>query len=126
MQQLADLAPRTIGCGHGPVITGPAAAVGLRALADNYPVPAQGRYVTEPARTDASGVEHLPPAPADTLPVKAALIGADILAAGAAWLLTGGRRRGKTRTVYPPRGNHENPAYHSPDAILPVRRGVSD
>jgi hypothetical protein len=98
VQTLADLAPKAIGCGHGPVITGPEAAAGLRVLADNYLVPSHGRYVHEPARTDASGVEHLPPAPKDKLPMQAALIGAGILAAGAAWLLTGGRRKGRKST----------------------------
>jgi len=97
VQLLADLEPKAIGCGHGPVITGPEAATGLRQLADNYPVPAHGRYVHEPARTDASGVEHLPPAPADKLPMQAAIIGASVVGAGVAWLLTGGRRRGKRR-----------------------------
>ena len=101
VQTLADLAPLAIGCGHGPIITGPEAAVGLRALADNYPVPAHGRYVTEPARTDANGVEHLPPAPKDQLPVQAALISAGIVVAGVAWLLTGGRRRGRQQQKLP-------------------------
>ncbi len=96
VQRLAALEPRAIGCGHGPVITGPEAAAGLHELANNYPVPAHGRYVLDPARTDASGVEHLPPAPKDKLPMQAALLGAGILAAGVAWLLTGGRRRGKS------------------------------
>ena len=93
VQMLADLEPAAIGCGHGPVITGPEAAAGLRRLADNYELPAQGRYLQEPARTDASGVEHLPPKPADKLPKQAAAIGAGLLLAGATWLLVGGRRR---------------------------------
>lgn len=92
VQTLADLAPAAIGCGHGPVITGPEAAAGLRQLADNYPVPPHGRYVAQPARTDASGVEYLPPKPTDKLPRQAAVLGAGLLVAGAAWLLTGGRR----------------------------------
>ena len=95
VQLLADLHPKAIGCGHGPVITGPEAAAGLRALADNYPIPEYGRYVAEPARTDASGVEHLPPPPKDKLPVQLAIVGGSLLMAGAAWLLTGGRRKGK-------------------------------
>lgn len=97
VQTLAELAPNAIGCGHGPVITGPAAASGLRTLAAAYPVPTHGRYAHEPARTGASGVEYLPPAPADPLPRQLALVGAGLLAAGAAWFLTGGRRRSKHR-----------------------------
>jgi glyoxylase-like metal-dependent hydrolase (beta-lactamase superfamily II) len=95
VQRLADLNPKSIGCGHGPVITGPAAAAGLRELADNYPVPPQGRYVAEPARTDASGVEYLPPKPVDGLPRQAAVLGIGLLAASAAWFFTGGRRASK-------------------------------
>ena len=94
---LADLAPAAIGCGHGPVMTGPEAAADLRQLADNYPVPAQGRYVAQPARTDASGVEFLPPKPADSLPKAAAVVGVSLLAAGAAWFFTGGRRARRQR-----------------------------
>ena len=93
VQTLADLHPAAIGCGHGPVIKGPAAAAGLRKLADNYQLPAQGRYLAEAARTDASGVEHLPPKPVDKLPRQAAAIGAGLLLAGATWLLVGGRRK---------------------------------
>ena len=123
VQTLAALAPNAIGCGHGPVITGPEAAAGLHALAANYPVPAHGRYVHEPARTDASGVEHLPPAPKDRLPLQAAVIGAGLLVAGAAWLLTGGRRS-KTHTTYPPQAKGRKGAYQSPEPIRPERRGV--
>ena len=92
VETLANLAPNAIGCGHGPVITGPAAAAGLHQLADNYPIPAHGRYVAQPARTDASGVEYLPPKPADKLPKQVALVGVGLLAAGAAWMFSGGRR----------------------------------
>ena len=92
VQLLADLSPNAIGCGHGPVITGPEAAAGLRQLADNYPIPTHGRYVAQPARTDASGVEFLPPKPADKLTKQAALVGVGLLAAGATWFFSGGRR----------------------------------
>ena len=101
VQTLAALEPLAIGCGHGPVITGLAAAAGLHQLADNYPVPAHGRYVPEPARTDASGVAHLPPAPHDKLPVQAAMLGAGLLVAGTTWLLLGGRRRGDKPAATP-------------------------
>lgn len=97
VQILADLNPVALGCGHGPVVKGPAATEGLRQLADHYPIPAQGRYVGSPARTDASGVAYLPPPAPDRLPVQAAVVGASILAAGVAWLFVGGRRNGKRR-----------------------------
>ena len=66
-------------------------------------MPTHGRYVPGPARTDAHGVAYLPPAPADKLPVQAAIIGASILAAGAAWLLTGGRRKARKNRRLPSR-----------------------
>jgi glyoxylase-like metal-dependent hydrolase (beta-lactamase superfamily II) len=93
VETLADLEPRAIGCGHGPIITGPEATAGLRRLADHYQLPTQGRYLHEPARTDASGVEHLPPPAEDKLPKQAATIGVSLLLAGAAWLLVSGRRQ---------------------------------
>ena len=93
VQALAALEPRHIGCGHGPVLTGLQAMVDLQNLANDYPRPAQGRYLHEPARTDASGVEHLPPPVEDKLPKQAAAVGVGLLLAGAGWLLVGGRRK---------------------------------
>ena len=101
VQILADLNPVAIGCGHGPVVKGMEATEGLRHLADHYPVPTHGRYVHEAARTDANGVAHLPPAPADRLPSRAAWLGTGLLAAGAAWLLTGGLRGPRSRRPHP-------------------------
>ncbi len=91
VQALAALSPAAIGCGHGPVITGAPAAEGLARLAAQYPVPAHGRYVHQAARTDASGVEHLPPPVPDHLPRQAAALAAGVLLGVAAWLLL--RRR---------------------------------
>lgn len=107
VQTLADLEPAAIGCGHGPVITGPAAATGLRHLADHYPLPAQGRYLHEPARTDASGVEHLPPPVEDKLPKQAAAVGLGLLLAGAGWLLVGGKRKKRKK------GKRKHPKHHA-------------
>jgi glyoxylase-like metal-dependent hydrolase (beta-lactamase superfamily II) len=101
VELLADLEPAAIGCGHGPVIKGPEAAAGLRHLADNYPIPEHGRYINEPARTDASGVEHLPPPAPDNLPKQAAAIGIGLALAGAGWLLVGGRRKRKKKVRGP-------------------------
>jgi len=95
VETLADLEPRAIGCGHGPIITGPEATAGLRRLADHYQLPTQGRYLHEPARADASGVEHLPPPAEDKLPKQAATIGVSLLLAGAAWLLVSNRKKVK-------------------------------
>ncbi|KAA9339307.1 MBL fold metallo-hydrolase [Hymenobacter busanensis] len=95
VEQLASLQPNAIGCGHGPVIQGPEAAAGLSRLATDFPMPAHGRYVAQPVVLDADGVQYLPPAPADTFPAKAALIGAGaVLVVGALALL--GRKRSHT------------------------------
>ena len=95
VRKLAALEPRHIGCGHGPAQSGLEALVALRKLANDYPIPTHGRYHIEPARTDASGVEHLPPPAPDTLPRKAAIVGAGLAVAGLTWALVGGRRKRK-------------------------------
>ena len=123
VQTLATLEPRAIGCGHGPVIIGPEAAAGLRQLADNYPIPAHGRYVPTPARTDASGVEYLPPAPPDPLPVQLALVGGGLLAAGAAWLLSRGRRKHRKSKAYQKAAKAAQKASRNPPAMPPLYRG---
>ncbi|GAB3823639.1 hypothetical protein GCM10028821_01430 [Hymenobacter jeollabukensis] len=96
VQTLAALVPHAIGCGHGPVIQGAEASVDLRQLANHFPMPAHGRYVTDPAVIDVAGVQYLPPAPKDTLPAKAALVGAGVAlaAVGIALLSRGGKSNG--------------------------------
>jgi hypothetical protein len=129
VQTLAALNPKAIGCGHGPVIIGPEAAAGLHRLADLYPIPAHGRYVAEPARTDASGVEYLPPAPKDTLPLKAAIVGGSLLAAGAAWLLTSRRKnqpsKAARKVLKALKAAKKKGVYQSPPAPPLYRGGLS-
>ena len=103
VRQLAALEPRSIGCGHGPVLTGLEALTALQQLANDYPVPAHGRYHRQPAVTDASGVEQLPPPAPDPLPKQAAAVGIALAVAGATWLLVGGRRKRQERRVSDPR-----------------------
>jgi len=95
VQKLAALEPRNIGCGHGPAQNGLEALYALQKLANDYPIPTHGRYHSEPARADASGVEHLPPPAKDNLPKKAAIVGASLAVAGLTWALVGGKRRSK-------------------------------
>ena len=123
VQTLAALEPKAIGCGHGPVIIGPSAAAGLHQLADNFPIPTHGRYVTEPARTDTSGVEHLPPAPKDLLPMQLAIIAGTLLAAGATWLLTGTRRKSKQSKAYKKALKAAKKARRTPWPTPPLYRG---
>ena len=77
VRTLAELRPKVLAAGHGIPMRGAAATTQLRALANNFPIPEDGRYVREAARTNESGIVYLPPPAAD--PVK---IGAWI-AAGA-------------------------------------------
>ncbi|HZS55444.1 MAG TPA: MBL fold metallo-hydrolase [Bryobacteraceae bacterium] len=76
VQQLARLRPDLICAGHGKPMFGQAHA--MQKLADDFPIPAHGRYVREPAITDEEGVRYLPPAPLDLTPklLAAAGIGA--------------------------------------------------
>lgn len=77
VRTLAELRPKVLAAGHGVPMRGASATAQLRALANNFPIPEDGRYVREAARTNESGIVYLPPPVAD--PVK---IGAWI-AAGA-------------------------------------------
>ncbi len=77
VRKLAELRPKVLAAGHGVPMRGASATTQLRALANNFPIPEDGRYVREAARTNESGIVYLPPPIPD--PVK---IGAWI-AAGA-------------------------------------------
>jgi len=61
VQLLAALRPLVIGCGHGEPMKGSDVSSELAELARSFPRPRHGRYATEPARTDESGVVYLPP-----------------------------------------------------------------
>lgn len=110
VRQLAALQPAAIGCGHGPALQGAAATEGLQALAADFPIPLNGRYVTTPARLDANGVEYLPPAPEDKLPQRAALLGIGAAVLVASYLVAT-RKRYKRRPRLAP--NHYR-AYRAP------------
>ena len=62
---LAALEPRLVATGHGKPLFGLAMLASLRDLArdfDRLAVPESGRYVHQPAFTDARGVVSVPPA----------------------------------------------------------------
>ncbi|CAN5605483.1 MBL fold metallo-hydrolase [soil metagenome] len=101
VEQLAALEPRVAATGHGPPLEGEAMLHQLRVLArdfDRLAVPESGRYVTHPARADASGVTFVPPAPSD--PTRLALLG--LGAAVVAGALLGSRSGRPKRRRRPP------------------------
>jgi len=85
VQLLASLRPVVIGAGHGNPMSN--VADDLKRLAENFPIPPQGRYVKEPARADERGVTYLPPPPFDPAPKRAAVLAGAALIAGIGTLL---------------------------------------
>jgi glyoxylase-like metal-dependent hydrolase (beta-lactamase superfamily II) len=71
VHRLASLRPDLICAGHGKPMFG--AGIELQRLADEFPIPAHGRYVKQPAVTNESGIMYLPPAPFDATPKLVAL-----------------------------------------------------
>jgi glyoxylase-like metal-dependent hydrolase (beta-lactamase superfamily II) len=94
---IAGLRPFTIACGHGKPMSGGTAVMQLAELAIDFPFPTEGRYVREPARTDETGVVHLPPKPPDPLPGVA--IGVGIAAAAGTMFAVAAHRRRRQRTL---------------------------
>ena len=91
VKRLAELRPKVLAAGHGIPMRGAQAATQLRALANNFPVPEDGRYVRRPARTDETGIVYLPPPVPD--PVKiGALVAAGVAGAVAAGVVARNRR----------------------------------
>ncbi|RYG67571.1 MBL fold metallo-hydrolase [bacterium] len=80
---LADLEPVVIGAGHGQPISSGDLPDQLRDFERHFKIPAQGRYVDDPARFDAErGVVYLPPNPEDDFNRNvAAIVGAAALLA---------------------------------------------
>jgi glyoxylase-like metal-dependent hydrolase (beta-lactamase superfamily II) len=92
VELLAELRPVTIACGHGVPMSGGEAVMQLAELAVDFPIPAHGRYVREPAQMDESGVVSLPAAPLDALPGVALVVGV-AAAAGTMFAVAVHRRR---------------------------------
>jgi glyoxylase-like metal-dependent hydrolase (beta-lactamase superfamily II) len=78
VRQLAGLRPDAICAGHGRPMLG--AADALQRLADDFPIPAHGRYVRQPAITGENGIQYLPPAPFDLTPKLLASAGLAVVA----------------------------------------------
>ena len=89
---LADLEPQGIAAGHGHPMFDADLPQRLRKLADDFPVPVQGRYANESARYDPEqGTVWVPPPVDDPAPRRAAgvagvALGALTVAGLATWL----------------------------------------
>jgi glyoxylase-like metal-dependent hydrolase (beta-lactamase superfamily II) len=88
VELLADLRPAVIGAGHGEPMSGSSVAAGLADLARDFPRPRHGRYATEPARADETGVTFVPPPVDDPAPKIAAVVGLAAMAVGAVIVLS--------------------------------------
>ncbi|GAA3995695.1 hypothetical protein GCM10022408_02800 [Hymenobacter fastidiosus] len=107
VQQLAALRPDAIGCGHGPAVQGAKYTEQLQHLADNFPMPKHGRYVSEPARFDANGVVSVPQAAQDPLRGRLAIAAAGVAAMVGVALLVKKQRKGQQNKY--PRPTSETP-----------------
>ncbi len=85
VKKLADLSPQVLAAGHGLPMSGAAATEQLRALAENFPIPDYGRYVTQPALADETGIIELPPPVPDPVKTTAMVTLAVAGTASAVW-----------------------------------------
>ncbi len=97
VEKLAALQPVVAATGHGVPMRGATMLRELEGLArdfENRAMPAHGRYVDHPARTNEQGVVSLPPPVSDLLPK--ALVGVSLAAiAGATLLAVSNRKKNK-------------------------------
>jgi glyoxylase-like metal-dependent hydrolase (beta-lactamase superfamily II) len=78
VKKLAELQPRTIASGHGPVMQGEEVAQKLDQLAADFQqmcVPTQGRYKDRPAIVGSGGVVSVPPRTEPTYPAALKIAG---------------------------------------------------
>ena len=114
VERLAALEPSVAATGHGVPMRGERGLRELQALArdfDRLARPAHGRYVHEPARTDASGVVSVPPPVADPLPkvlAGVAVAAAAAVAANAMRRRAGERRAASLNVDAPNDSNHDD------------------
>jgi len=83
VRKLIGLHPQIVATGHGKPMVGKEFKQALQKLGRNFAeeaVPAHGRYVNEPAKTDIEGVKYVPPAKNNPI-ITGSLIGAAALVA---------------------------------------------
>lgn len=91
VEELIKLNPKTAATGHGQPMSGIELQEALKNLSEDFyskAIPAQGRYVPNPAITNASGVMYIPPKKylKNELPIKAFSLTA-LATAGIVWRL---------------------------------------
>ncbi|HEY3662373.1 MAG TPA: hypothetical protein VGL24_04400, partial [Chthoniobacterales bacterium] len=64
--------PNVVGCGHGIPMGNASLPDRLQRFAESFKRPRRGRYADTPAVVSAAGVESLPPAPFDPVPLATA------------------------------------------------------
>ncbi len=92
LAHLATLRPYTVAAGHGVPLSGAQVAGDLELFAEEFEIPRHGRYVSEPARTDETGIVFLPPPASDPLKKAAVSVGIVTLAGLALTLAARNRR----------------------------------
>ena len=73
VELLAALEPNIVASGHGRPISRHETALELQAFSGRFTPPEHGRYVTQPAQTDETGVVSVPPPAPDPLPGRLAI-----------------------------------------------------
>ncbi|WP_207425405.1 MBL fold metallo-hydrolase [Pedobacter sp. SYSU D00535] len=92
--KLAALAPETAATGHGYPMYGEELRSSLGQLLENFEneaVPAYGRYVKEPARTNKNGVQYVPKRVTNPILLASAAIFGLVAALGMVYTVKGGR-----------------------------------
>jgi glyoxylase-like metal-dependent hydrolase (beta-lactamase superfamily II) len=87
--KLAALAPEVVATGHGKPMRGEEMRFELNNLSrhfDRLAVPAQGRYVNEPALADEEGVQYVPPA-TEKIPMLVKSLGVSLALISIGWLV---------------------------------------
>lgn len=99
VKNLANLDPSVVATGHGKPMRGIEMQIALTNLAVHFEkeaVPKKGRYVTDPALIDASGIRYLPPKPPmDKKPLLYLFIGVALGAAAIVLASDAGKKKKK-------------------------------
>ncbi len=99
VRRLADLNPHVVATGHGKPMSGDDMKIALTNLAahfDEEALPKKGRYLKEPAVTDAYGVRYLPPKEKRSATSWLVLLGIGLTVAAATYLIVQQQKKKRT------------------------------